>query len=160
MYQFKVMPFGLQGAPATFQRLMNHVLRDLSEFSAAYLDDVVIFSQSSGEHMSQLQQVLQCIRVAGLTINLRKCAVAQKEVEYLGHVIGFGKIKPQVGKVEAIQAFPIPMTKKKVKSFMGLVGWYRKFIPHFTERSVVFHDHKKASAPNIVQWIEESDRGF
>jgi len=160
MYQFKVMPFGLQGAPATFQRLMNHVLRDVSKFSAAYLDDVVIFSQSWEEHMSHLQQVLQCIRDAGLTINPQKCAVAQKEVEYLGYVIGFGKIKPQVGKVEAIQSFPVPATKKKVKSFLGLVGWYRKFIPHFAERSDVLNNLTKITAPNKVHWSEECDRAF
>ncbi|XP_028253710.1 uncharacterized protein LOC114429061 [Parambassis ranga] len=160
MYQFKVMPFGLQGAPATFQRLMNLVLRDVSEFSAAYLDDVVIFSQSWEEHMSHLHQVLQCIRVAGLTINPQKCAIAKKEVEYLGYVIGFGRIKPQVGKVEAIQNFPAPTTKKKVKSFLGLVGWYRKFIPHFAEHSVVFTNLTRASAPNKVQWNEECERAF
>lgn len=143
------MPFVLQGAPATFQRLMNNVLRDASEFSAAYLDDVVIFSQSWEEHMSHLQQVLQCIRDAGLTINplLLKCAVAQGEVEYVGYVIGFGKIKPQVGKVEAIQSFPVPTTKKKVKSFLGLVGWYRKFIPHFAEYSDVLDNLTKITTP-------------
>lgn len=160
MYQFKVMPFGLQGAPATFQRLMNHVLRDVSEFSDAYLDDVVIFSQSWEEHMCHLQRVLQCIRAAGLTINPQKCAVAQREVEYLGYVIGFGTIKPQVGKVEAIQAFPVPTTKRKVKSFLGLVGWYRKFIPHFAERSAVLINLTKASAPNKVRWTEECDSAF
>lgn len=77
MYQFKVMPFGLQGAPATFQRLMNFVLRDLSDFSAPYLHDVVVYSQTWEEHVVE---VLQCIRAAGLTINPRKCAVARREV--------------------------------------------------------------------------------
>ncbi|KAK9537970.1 hypothetical protein VZT92_005538 [Zoarces viviparus] len=160
MYHFKVMPFVLHGAPATFQRLMNHVLRDVSEFSAAYLDDVVIFSQSWKEHMSHLQQVLQCIKAAGLAINPKKCTVAQKEVEYLGYVIGLGEIKPQVGKVDAIQAFPVPTTKKKVKSFMGLVGWYRKFIPHFAERSLVINNLTRASASNKVQWTKECDQAF
>lgn len=160
MYQFKVMPFGLQGAPATFQRLMDHVLRDVGDFSAAYLDDVVVFSQSWEEHRFHLQQVLQRIQAAGLTINPHKCAVAQREVAYLGYIIGFGKIKPQLGKVEAIHSFPVPTTKRKVKSFLGLVGWYRKFVPHFADRSVALNDLTKASAPNKVRWTEECDRAF
>ncbi|XP_035998471.1 uncharacterized protein LOC118564417 [Fundulus heteroclitus] len=113
MYQFRVMPFGLQGAPATFQRLMDHVLRDVSAFSAAYLDDVVVYSRSWEEHLTHLQEVLHRIRLAGLTVNPKKCNVAKREVEYLGFVIGFGKIKPQVGKMDAIQSFPVPTTKKK-----------------------------------------------
>lgn len=160
MYHFKVMPFGLHGAPATFQRLIDHVLRDVGDFSAAYLDDVVVFSQSWEEHKFHLQQVLQRIRAAGLTINPHKCAVAQREVAYLGYVIGFGKIKPQLGKVEAIHSFPVPTTKRKVRSFLGLVGWYRKFVPHFPDRSVVLNDLTKASAPSKVRWTEECDRAF
>lgn len=160
MYQFRVMPFGLQGAPATFQRLMDHVLRDVSDFSAAYLDDVVIFSQSWDEHRFHLQQVLQRIRAAGLTINPNKCAIAQREVKYLGYIIGFGKIKPQLGKFEAIQSSPVPTTKKKMRGFLGLVGWYRKFFPHFADRAVVLNDLTKASAPNKLKWTDECDKAF
>lgn len=103
---------------------MEHVLRDLSDCAAAYLDDVVIFSQSWEEHMAHLQQVLQKIRAAWLTINAHKFTVGQREVEYLSYVIGFGQIKPQLGKMEAIRSFPVPTTKKKLRGFLGLVGWY------------------------------------
>ncbi|KAL3967106.1 alpha-2-macroglobulin-like protein [Sarotherodon galilaeus] len=160
MYQFKVMPFGLQGAPATFQRLMDHVLRDVSAFSAAYLDDVVVYSQSWEEHVIHLQKVLRSIRMAGLTINPKKCSIAKREVEYLGFVVGSGKIKPQVGKIEAIQSFPVPTTKRKVRGFLGLVGWYRKFIPSFAERSTVLNDLTKGSAPNKVRWTEDCEQAF
>ena len=160
MYQFKVMPFGLQGAPATFQRLMDHVLRDLSDCMAAYLDDIVIFSQTWEEHMVHLQQVLRKIEAAGLTINPHKCAVAQTEVKYLGYIIGFGQIKPQLGKVEAIQSFPVPTTKKRLRGFLGLVGWYRKFVPQFADRAVVLTDLTKASASSKVHWTDECDRAF
>ncbi|XP_032442308.1 uncharacterized protein LOC116734877 [Xiphophorus hellerii] len=160
MYQFRVMPFGLQGAPATFQRLMDHVLRDVSAFSAAYLDDVVVYSQSWEEHLIHLQEVLHRIRLAGLTVNPKKCNVAQREVEYLGFVIGFGKIKPQVGKMDAIHSFPVPTTKKKVRGFLGLVGWYRKFIPSFAERAAVLNHLTKGAAPNKVCWTEDCDRAF
>ncbi|KAL3999724.1 growth arrest and DNA-damage-inducible protein [Sarotherodon galilaeus] len=160
MYQFKVMPFGLQGAPATFQRLMDHVLRDVSAFSAAYLDDVVVYSQSWEEHVIHLQKVLHSIRMAGLTINPKKCSIAKREVEYLGFVVGSGKIKPQVGKIEAIQSFPVPTTKRKVRGFLGLVGWYRKFIPSFAERSTALNDLTKGSAPNKVRWTEDCEQAF
>ncbi|XP_047219374.1 uncharacterized protein LOC124867136 [Girardinichthys multiradiatus] len=160
MYHFKVMPFGLQGAPASFQRLMNHVLREVSDFSAAYLDDVVVFSQTWKDHMLHLRRVLGCIRKAGLTINPQKCAIAQKEVAYLGYVIGFGKIRPQVGKVEAVHSFPVPTTKRRVKSFLGLVGWYRKFIPKFAERTAVLNNLTKSKSPNKIQWTPECDRAF
>ncbi|KAK7915896.1 hypothetical protein WMY93_011657 [Mugilogobius chulae] len=160
LFQFRVMPFGLQGAPATFQRLMDHVLRDVSQFSAAYLDDVVIYSRSWKEHLHHLQEVLKRIQAAGLTINPRKCAVAHREVEYLGYTIGFGKIKPQVQKMEAIRSFPVPTTKKKVRGFIGLVGWYRKFIPQFADRSAILNDLTKNSAPNKVRWTEACNRAF
>ncbi|KAK7934242.1 hypothetical protein WMY93_005138 [Mugilogobius chulae] len=160
MYQFKVMPFGLQGAPATFQRLMDHVLRDVSDFSAAYLDDVVVYSSSWEDHLCHLQEVLQRIRAAGLTINPRKCSLAHREVQYLGYTIGYGKIKPQVEKMEAIRSFPVPTTKRKVRGFIGLVGWYRKFVPHFSERSAVLTNLTKKNVPNKVRWTEECEQAF
>lgn len=92
MYQFKVKLFGLQGAPAKFQRLMDYVLKDVSAFSAAYLDDVVVYSRSWEEHVIHLKEVLQRIKLAGLVINPKKCSIGRREVEYLGFVIGFGQI--------------------------------------------------------------------
>ncbi|CAL9691326.1 unnamed protein product [Knipowitschia caucasica] len=160
MFQFRVMPFGLQGAPATFQRLMDRILRDVSEFAAAYLDDVVVFSSSWKEHLNHLQEVLQRIREAGLTINPRKGSVAHREVQYLGFTIGFGKIRPQVEKMEAIRSFPVPTTKRKVRGFVGLVGWYRKFVPHFSERTAVLTNLTKNEEPNKVRWTSECERAF
>ncbi|XP_035993666.1 uncharacterized protein LOC118563362 [Fundulus heteroclitus] len=89
--------------------------RELTAFKTpfAYLDDVVVYSRSWEEHLTHLQEVLHRIRLAGLTVNPKKCNVAKREVEYLGFVIGFGKIKPQVGKMDAIHSFPVPTTKKK-----------------------------------------------
>ena len=140
LYHFRVMPFGLQGAPASFQRLMDGVLEGVHEFAAAYLDDVVIYSNNWQDHMYHLKQVLGRIREAGLTINPKKCSLAKKEVSYLGYVIGNGVIRPQVEKVEAIRSCTPPTTKKKVRSFLGLMGWYRRFIPNFSERSSPLSD--------------------
>lgn len=122
-FQFKVMPFGFQGVPATFQRLMDQVLREVPQFAAAYLDDVVIFSQTWEEHVAHLRKVLHLIKTAGLTINPGKCAFACRQVEYLGHVVRQWVVKPRVGKVDAIHSYPVPITKKRVCAFVGLIGW-------------------------------------
>ncbi|KAG5276768.1 hypothetical protein AALO_G00109520 [Alosa alosa] len=122
LYHFTVMPDGLQGAPATFQRLMDIVLSGTELFAAAYLDDIVVYSATWGEHLQHLEEVLNKIKQAGLTIHPRKCAIAQEEVRYLGHVLGRGVIRPPQDKVEAVQNCQRPRTKKAVRSFLGLDG--------------------------------------
>lgn len=103
-FQFKVMPFGLQGVLATFQWLMDHVLRDVPQFAATYLDDVVIFSHTWKEHVGHLQHVLHLIKEAGLTNNPAKCALSCEQVKYLGHVVSQWVVKPRVGKVDVIHS--------------------------------------------------------
>ena len=131
-----VMPFGLHGAPATFQRLIDRVLQGCEDCSAAYLDDVVIFSHSWITHLQHLHRVLQKLYEAGLTLNSRKFEWAKPETKYLGYNLGGGEVRPQLDKVEAIRDSPRPHTKKQVRSFLGLVGWYRRFIPHFATIAV------------------------
>lgn len=92
LYQFNVMPFGLQGAPATFQRLMDRVLRGLDEFAAAYLDDVVVFSSTWKEHLDHLRQVMERLRDAEVTV---KCQFGMDHCVYLGHVVGSGEVSPE-----------------------------------------------------------------
>jgi len=134
LFQFKVMPFGLHGAAATFQRLMDEVLRGAEDHAAAYIDDVIIYSSSWEEHLQHLSDVFRRIRQAGLVVNASKCQLARSEVCYLGYVLGCGTIRPQVSKVEAIRNSQPPTTKKGVRSFLGLVGWYRHFISNFSSR--------------------------
>ncbi|KAL2082602.1 hypothetical protein ACEWY4_022420 [Coilia grayii] len=160
LYHFNMMPFGLQGAPASFQRLMDRVLRGTHQFAAAYLDDVCIWSNSWEEHCRHLRQVLDHIREAGLTINPGKCALAKQEVHYLGYVIGRGVIRPQVEKVDAIQSCTPPTTKRKVRAFLGLVGWYRRFIPDFSARSSPLSELTRATASNRVAWTEQCEAAF
>jgi hypothetical protein len=154
------MPFGLQGVPASFQRLMDTILAGVHEFAAAYLDDVVIYSNTWQDHLDHLEQVFGRIRGAGLTINPKKCALGQKEVSYLGYVIGEGVIRPQVEKVDAMRNCTPPTTKKKVRSFLGLAGWYRRFIPNFSERASPLSDLTRAAAPNRVVWTEQCESAF
>lgn len=160
LFRFRMMPFGLHGAPATFQRLVDEVLRGADGYAAAYIDDIVIFSRTWEEHVRHLADVFQRIQAAGLVINAKKCHIAKAEVQYLGYVIGGGGIRPQVGKVEAIAATPLPNTKRRLRSFLGLVGWYRRLIPNFSSRSASLTDMTRKSSPVRVKWTQESEDAF
>ena len=107
------MPFGLNGAPATFQRLMNEVVQDMEKFAHAYLDDLVIFSDTWEERLVYLESILGKLREFGLTANMTKCQWAMAECTYLGHVVGGGQVKPEINKLEAVEKFLVPKTKKK-----------------------------------------------
>lgn len=122
LFEFCVMPFGLQNAPATFQRMMDDVLRDCQEFTRAYIDDVIVYSSTWEEHLEHLRQVFTCLRRANLSLKLKKCQFGLKQVEYLGHVIGGGVILPNPKKLEAVLHYKHPETKTEVKSFLGLTA--------------------------------------
>lgn len=115
LYQYTVMPFGLHGTPATFQRFMDGILVGCDQYAAAYLDDVVIYNQTWQEDLDRLCDVLRRLQKAGLTINSTKCSWAQTKVMYLGYLLGHGQIKPQLEKLKAIQNIPRPQTKKQVR---------------------------------------------
>lgn len=100
--------------------------------------------------------MFQQIKEAGLTINPAKCSLAKRETEYLGYVLGNGVIKPQIQKIQAIQSCPLPSTKKQVRSFLGLAGWYRMFIPLFATRAAL----TRKSSPNQIQWTEQTRLAF
>ena len=108
LYQFRVMPFGLNGAPATFQRLMDQVIRGLHEFSAAYLDDLITFSSTWKDHLQHVQAIFNRLREAGLTAKPKKCQIAMPYCSYLGHIVGGGEVKPELSKIEAVQSFAVP----------------------------------------------------
>jgi hypothetical protein len=160
LFEFLVMPFGLHTAPATFQRLMNAVLRECQKYSGAYLDDVVIFSDGWDDHLHHLEAVFNRIQQAGLTVKPAKCQFAFKEVSYLGHVIGGGTVRPDPAKVEAVLGFQRPLVKKNVRSFLGLIGYYRKFVPNFADVASVLTDLTKKGRPEKVIWTKECESAF
>lgn len=131
-YEFLRMPFGLKNAPSTFQRLMDSVLRGISN-AMTYLDDVIIFSTSLQEHINTCQEVFERFRAHNLKIQLDKSEFLQKTVKFLGHTLTDEGIKPNNDKIEAVKKFPLPKTQKEIKSFLGLVGYYRKFIQDFAK---------------------------
>ena len=108
------MPFGLNGAPATFQRLINEVVRDMENFAQAYPDNFVVFSDTWSEHPSHLQTALERLQEFGLTAKMTQCQWAMGECTYLGHVIGRGHVQPEMNKLEVVENFPVPKTKNEV----------------------------------------------
>ena len=107
---------------------MDELLADHAEYSAAYMDDVVIFSLTWEDHLLLLEKVFNYLRKAGLTAKPEKCHLGMCEVEYLGHMVGGGKVQPQKAKIKAVEQFSRPRSKKDVRSFLGLAGYYRWFI--------------------------------
>ncbi|GJQ66512.1 hypothetical protein Trydic_g5150 [Trypoxylus dichotomus] len=126
------MPFGLKNAPSTFQRVMNNVLREyLHKFCFVYMDDVVIFSKSLHQHLVHIRQIFQKLKEYNLKVQLAKSEFLRKEVGFLGHVITPDGIKPNPSKIHAIQNYSLPKTIKELRAFLGLVGYYRRFIRNF-----------------------------
>ena len=129
-YEYIKVPFGLAQAPAYFQELMTGVLKDLP-FAMAYLDDIIIYSSTPEEHLEHIRTVFEKLCNAKLSMQLSKCHFFAKEIQYLGHILGSKGIKPVPAKTEAIKAMHPPVNQKQVRAFLGLVGYYRKFIKNF-----------------------------
>lgn len=128
-YEFTRMPFGLKNAPSTFQRVMDNILKDLiGKVCLVYLDDIIIYSTSLQEHLEGITQVFRRLREANFKIQMDKCEFLRKEISFLGHIINSEGIKPNPAKIDAIKNFPLPKTRTEIKAFLGLVGYYRKFI--------------------------------
>lgn len=133
LFEFKVMPFGLCSAPATFQRVMDTVLAGLKwQTCLVYLDDVVVFSSNFDEHLRRLEAVLRVIKASGLTLKPEKCRFAYEELLFLGHVISKSGVLPDPQKTAAIADFPAPTDKKAVRRFLGLCAYYRRFVKNFS----------------------------
>ncbi|KAI2647466.1 Retrovirus-related Pol polyprotein from transposon 17.6 [Labeo rohita] len=159
-WQYRTLPFGLHGAPVTFQRMMDIILRPHQAYAAAYLDDVVVHSEAWEEHLDRLWRVLSELRQAGLTANPRKCHLALSEAKYLGFQVGRGLIRPQEKKVEAIHSAPRPGTKTQVRAFLGLVGYYRCFIPNFSSLAAPLTDLTRKGQPEKVCWTPSAEEAF
>jgi len=133
LWQFTVMPFDLCNAPATFERLMEEVLQQLiNKICLVYLDDVIIFSENFEDMLERLVQVFQRLRSANLKLNPKKCSFLRKEIKYLGHVISEKGVSTDEGKISSVRDWPVPCTKKQVRSFLGFCSYYRRFVKNFS----------------------------
>ena len=134
-WEFKHTPFGLSQAPAYFQLLIDKVLMGCSSFAMGYLDDIIIFSKSEEEHLQHLEEIFTRLCKFGLKMKREKCSFFKKHIQYLGHLVLEKGFEPLPEKLESIRNMPVPRTAKEVKQFLGLIGYYRKFVPCFADIS-------------------------
>ena len=128
-YEFIAVPFGLTNAPTTFMCLMNSVFsKCLDKFFLVFLYEILVYSKNEEEHEEHLRLTLQLLREHQLYAKLRKCDFYSDRIQYLGHIISEGGISVEPEKIEAIMNWPTPRNVMDVRSFMGLVGYYRRFI--------------------------------
>ena len=133
-FEFLVLPFGLCNAPATFMQLMQEVFREcLDRFVIVYLDDILIYSKTPEEHAEHLETVLALLRKHELYAKLSKCQFYQQRIKFLGHTITTDGISVDEDKVRAIQEWPVPQNVSELRSFLGLAGYYRKFVAGFSK---------------------------
>lgn len=132
LYQFRRLPFGLATAPTTFQRTMNMILGSvLGKHTIAYLDDVVVYSQSFEDHMRNLCETLTLLSEAGLKLNLSKCELVKSSIKFLGFRVSGEGIAPDPDKIKSLSEMPAPKNVKEIRRFLGGAGFFRKHIPNF-----------------------------
>jgi len=130
-FEFLRMPFGhsqVKNAPAVFQELMQGLLNPHKSFSTAYMDDVVIYSETWSDHILHIDVVLRALRGAGLTANPKKCRWGGTSIEFLGHQIGGGRMSMPEHRAQALSNYTRPSTKKGLRAFLGSIGFYRRYV--------------------------------
>ena len=155
--QYNVLAFGMRNAPATFQRLVNTVLAGVP-YCNAYLDDLVVYTSTWEEHMSSLKMVFDRLAEASLTVNLAKCEFAKATVTYLGKQVGQGTVRALDDKVKAIAEFPVPATRRELRRFIGMAGYYRSFCRNFS--SVIAPLTSLLSTERQFKWSPECQHAF
>ncbi|GFX87454.1 retrovirus-related Pol polyprotein from transposon 297 [Trichonephila clavipes] len=159
LWQFKVMPFGLCNAPATFERLMETVLKGLTfEACLIYLDDVIIGGRTFEEHLQNNRKVLSKLSDANLKLNPSKCKFFQKEVNYLGHIISAEGVRTDPEKVSAVKNWKRPENLRELRSFLGLCTYYRKFVKGFS--NIARPLHRLTESKQKFQWTKECEDSF
>ena len=159
LFQFRKLPFGLVTAPANFSRMMRLLLKGLIDIDN-FIDDILEHTVEWNDHLVKLKELLQRLRQAGLTARPSKCMIGFTSIEFLGHKVGEGVLTPNQDKVNDIVEAKRPETKKQVQSFLGMVGFYRKFIPQFAEIALPLTNLTKKGCPNKIVWEDEHQRSF
>ena len=159
LYEFRVMPFGLCNAPATFQRLMDLMLTGLQWSSClVYLDDIIIMGKNFNDHLQNINLIFQRIRDAGLKLQPPKCKFFQEEVTYLGHLVSQKGISVDPTKIDKVEHWPIPQNAKEVQQFLGFANYYRRFVQGFAELAKPLH---RLTERNVsFNWTHECQESF
>jgi hypothetical protein len=159
LFEWLVMPFGLCNAPATFMWVMNDVFRPfIDDFFIVYLDDILIFSKTWDDHVKHVKQVLDVLKKEKLYLKMSKCEFGKTSLVYLGYIVGGGKLKIDPSKVEVIVNWPKPNSATEVRSFLGVVQYWRKFIANFS--FIASPLHALTSVKQVFQWGGKQQKSF
>jgi len=159
LFQFNVMPFGLINAPATFSRIMRKLLEG-TERLHNYLDDVLASTKCWQSHLVALRELFNRARAGCLAIRPSKCYVGYNSVKFLGFTVSTHGLSPAPETVDKLLRAPRPETKTQLRSFLGLVGFYRRFVPSFAQIAVALTDLTRKGAPNKLRWEAPQERAF
>ena len=158
-YRWTRMPFGLRNAPISFQKLMTVVFRGLTyKTMVVFIDDIICFSPTVDQHIKDLTEIFDRLRMANLTAKPSKCTFATNSVKYLGHILSSKGVLPNPEKIEAVADFPVPKTQKQVRAFLGLANYYRRFIKNYSTISAPLNALLKKGA--TVDWSTECMNAF
>lgn len=158
-YQFRRMPFGLCNSAQTMCRLMDLVIpSELRENVFVYLDDLLIVSADFDSHFERLGKVADCLRAANLTINVDKSKFLMRTIRYLGHIVGEGCIRADPNRISAIIDYPVPKTTRQIRSFLGMAGWYQRYVSNFSAIAAPITDLLGGHAK--FKWTQEAQVAF
>lgn len=167
LYEFQRMPFGLCNAPATFQRLMQQCLNgQITDSLLVYLDDIIVYSSDFATHLKHLEEVFERLSKHGLKLRPDKCKLFHRQVKFLGHVVDREGVKPDPEKIAAVVDWPAPTTAKELKAFLGLAGYYRRFVPGFAKIArplnslLVGVPNDKRLGSHRISWSVEAQTAF
>ena len=159
LFEFRVMPFGLCNAPAVFQRLMDLVLSGIRwEHCLVYIDDIVIMGKTFKNHLQNLRVVLEKLRGAGLRLKPAKCSLFHEKVSFLGHVIMRQGISTDPDKIDTVKKWSVPTSAREVQQFLGLVGYYRRYIQDFSMIATPLY--RLTERGRVFEWTSECDAAF
>lgn len=161
LYQFSRLPFGLHNAAQCSQRLMNVLFGETDNKIFAYLDDIIVATPTFEEHLEVLDLVYRRLIDAGLTINYEKSSFCLPSLKYLGHVVDGNGLRTDPEKVQAVMNYPRPTTFTELKRFIGLISWYRRFVPNFATVAEPLHSLTRGKKkPSRIAWNPEADKAF
>jgi hypothetical protein len=159
LFRFRTMPFGLVNSASSYNRMMRKLLDGLRNLES-YVDDVLAHTKDWRSHMTILRNFFQRVREANLTLKPKKCQIGFSEIDFLGHTVMNEKIRPKEESINKIVDMPRPTTKKQIRSFLGAINYYRKFIPNCADIMKPLTELTKKNAKNIITWNEELEVSF